>query len=78
MLKKSGSKIVKNVRLEVKKQMMNEATGHDWWHIERVYKMARRIVKEEGVAVNLFILDLASFLHDLDDWKFSNNYSKTK
>ena len=63
-------KIVEAIKQRVKEQMMSETTGHDWWHIERVFNMARRIAKEEGVRVNMFVIDLASLLHDIADWKF--------
>jgi uncharacterized protein len=46
-------------------------TGHDWWHIYRVYKLAQRIAEREQT--NLFIVELAALLHDIADWKFSND-----
>src|SRR3989338_1683464 len=42
--------------------------GHDWHHIERVWKMARRIGKEENA--DMFIVEMAALLHDIADWKF--------
>jgi len=53
----------------VKKRLGKEVTGHDWWHAYRVWKMALRIAKEEG-DVDLFVVQLAALLHDIEDWKF--------
>lgn len=42
--------------------------GHDWYHIERVWKMARYIGEQEGA--DPFVVELAALLHDIADWKF--------
>lgn len=48
---------------------MNGAEGgHDWFHIERVYKNALLIAKEENV--DEFIVSLGALLHDIADAKF--------
>ncbi len=52
----------------VKANMKNGESGHDWFHIERVWKMAKRIGEEEGA--NMFTVELAALLHDIADWKF--------
>ena len=65
------NKIIQEVRKYVKKKLESEPTGHDFWHSWRVWKMARKIAKREGG--NLFVIELASLLHDIDDWKFSGN-----
>jgi len=40
--------IVRKVAQEVKRRLEGEGTGHDWWHIERVWNNAKRIGKEEA------------------------------
>ncbi|MGP4071608.1 HD domain-containing protein [Piscibacillus sp. B03] len=55
----------------VKKELENEGTGHDWWHIERVTKMAERLSEEEGA--NPFICTMAALLHDLADEKLNES-----
>lgn len=45
-----------------------EATGHDWWHIHRVRKLALKIAEKEGA--DLFIVEMSSLLHDVGDYKF--------
>lgn len=54
----------------VKKQLKNAEGGHDWFHIERVYKNALLIAKNEDV--DLFVVQLGALLHDIADSKFHN------
>ncbi len=51
----------------VKNKLLNEATGHDWYHVERVRKMARKLQAVEGG--DLALVELAALLHDLGDYK---------
>ena len=54
----------------VKEKVKNYDAGHDWWHIERVWRNAQYINQfEQGDA---FIIDLAALLHDIADAKFFN------
>ncbi|MCB8963612.1 MAG: HD domain-containing protein [Bacteroidales bacterium] len=53
----------------VEQHCEGDSTGHDWWHIYRVVRLALRIGKEENA--NLELVEIASLLHDLDDWKLS-------
>ncbi|PTX64168.1 uncharacterized protein C8N46_101779 [Kordia periserrulae] len=52
----------------VQKTLANAEGGHDWFHIERVYKNALLIAKDENVDV--FIVSLGALLHDIADAKF--------
>ncbi len=52
----------------VKKVLEGEGSGHDWWHIYRVWRNAILIAEHERV--DLFVVQLAALLHDLDDFKF--------
>ena len=54
----------------VKKELKNAEAGHDWFHIERVFKNTLLISKDEKVA--LFTVSLAALLHDIADPKFYN------
>ncbi|HET8829081.1 MAG TPA: HD domain-containing protein [Pelobium sp.] len=54
----------------VKKELENAEAGHDWWHIERVWKTAKEIAKNEDV--NLEVVEFAALLHDIADSKFHN------
>ncbi|MCK4562430.1 MAG: HD domain-containing protein, partial [Flavobacteriaceae bacterium] len=52
----------------VKKTLQGAEGGHDWFHIERVWKNAKLIAKNEDV--DLFIIELGALLHDIADAKF--------
>lgn len=52
----------------VKKTLKNAEGGHDWFHIQRVYKLALHIAEKEEV--DLFIVSLGALLHDIADSKF--------
>jgi len=64
-------KIINKTIEYVKSKQQGEATGHDWWHTYRVYELARKIGQIENA--DLFIVELASLLHDLADWKFNDD-----
>jgi len=54
----------------VKTTLKDAEGGHDWFHIERVYKNALLISKTEQV--DGFIVALGALLHDIADSKFHN------
>jgi uncharacterized protein len=51
----------------VKETLHAEGSGHDWWHIYRVWSMAKTIAREEQA--NMLVVELAALLHDIADWK---------
>ena len=59
----------------VKQEFSDDSSGHDWWHIYRVWKNAITICEHEKA--DLFIVQLAALLHDLDDWKFNESEDET-
>jgi len=68
------NKIIRKVAQYAKERMAGEPTGHDWWHTNRVWHLSKKIAKKEGG--DLFIIELSSLLHDIDDWKFSGGGDK--
>lgn len=62
--------LIENTISFVKKELQNAEGGHDWFHIERVYKNALNISKEENC--NEIIVALGALLHDIADSKFHN------
>lgn len=62
--------LIANTKNYVKKQLANAEGGHDWFHIERVYRNALQIAK--GEQVNLLVVKLGALLHDIADSKFYN------
>jgi uncharacterized protein len=60
--------IIDKTILFVKEQLQNAEGGHDWFHIERVYKNAQLIAEHE--TCDLEIVKLSALLHDIADSKF--------
>ena len=60
--------VIQHIVDDVKRRFDGESTGHDWWHIYRVWQMAKRIGAEEHA--DSFVVELAALLHDIADWKF--------
>ncbi len=54
-----------------RRNYVDEGSGHDWWHIERVRNLARTIAREEGG--DPYICELAALLHDLADAKVAGD-----
>ncbi len=52
----------------VEEKLAGEGSGHDWWHIYRVWNLAKNIAGQEEA--NLKIVELSALLHDIADWKF--------
>ncbi|MCZ2127826.1 MAG: HD domain-containing protein [Anaerolineales bacterium] len=55
----------------VRREFADDASGHDWFHIERVWKTAAALCEIEKA--DSLITQLAALLHDLDDWKFNES-----
>lgn len=53
----------------VKNELYGAEGGHDWFHTERVWRIAEHIGKAEG-NVNMTIVTLGAILHDAADAKF--------
>jgi uncharacterized protein len=62
--------IINKTRLYARKVIEKNRSGHDWWHIYRVWMNARFLSKREKV--DCFVIELAALLHDIADWKFHN------
>ncbi|MDY4762117.1 HD domain-containing protein [Streptococcus thoraltensis] len=65
--------IIREAEFFVKSVLGGDSSGHDWWHIERVRKLAIRIAQEENA--NIFICELAALLHDIADGKLNESES---
>ncbi|MDN3678377.1 HD domain-containing protein [Flavobacterium paronense] len=60
--------IIDKTILFVKEKLENAEGGHDWFHIERVYKNSLLIAQEEDCDVT--VVKLGALLHDIADSKF--------
>jgi len=63
------TKLTRRVADSVRKSMQGEGSGHDWWHVWRVWRLAERLARTESRA-DRTVVALGALLHDLGDWKF--------
>ena len=74
MLRMNRKLIVKKTKEFVKAKLEGEGSGHDWWHIVRVYNNALDIAEKEGTFyegnIDVFVVELGALLHDVADHKF--------
>jgi len=68
------SDMIQNTIGFVQKTLADAEGGHDWFHIERVWKNAMLIAKEEDCDMEL--VQLAALLHDIADSKFHGGDEK--
>ena len=66
----SNENIINKTILFVKEKLDNAEGGHDWFHIERVYKNALSIAFNE--VCDDTVVKLGALLHDIADSKFHN------
>lgn len=64
----SNEEAIAGTAAYVKDALLGAEGGHDWWHIERVWKTAQHIQAQEGG--NALVVNLAALLHDIADAKF--------
>lgn len=69
-----NSQIIQNTIQFVKETLINTEGGHDWFHIERVWRNAKLIAQSEDV--DLEVIEIAALLHDIADSKFNNGDEK--
>lgn len=62
--------LIQNTVEFVKEKLEGAEAGHDWFHIERVWKLAKKIAETESC--NQEVVELAALLHDIADPKFHN------
>lgn len=61
--------LVAGVSASVRRRMEGEGSGHDWWHVWRVWRTAERLARTERRADRV-VVSLGALLHDVGDWKF--------
>lgn len=66
----NNEKLIEATKNYVKKELINAEGGHDWFHVERVYKNSLLIAKDEKA--DLLVIALGALLHDIADSKFHN------
>ncbi len=66
--------MIEEVIVHVKEALRDAEAGHDWFHIERVWRNALCIHEREGG--NKLVIELAALLHDIADSKFHGGDDK--
>lgn len=66
---KSSTNLFEEVKYIVEQKFKSESADHDWYHIERVLKLAEYIQDREGG--DLLVVQLAALLHDISDHKLN-------
>ena len=73
-MSENSSSLIENTITFVKKELRSAEGGHDWFHVERVYKNALKIAAGEekfaGKPIDKVVISLAALLHDIADYKF--------
>ncbi|MFP5107824.1 HD domain-containing protein [Neobacillus sp. C211] len=59
----------------VRNELAEDATGHDWFHVDRVRRNALHICWEEKTG-EAFIIEMAALLHDIPDEKLNESIEK--
>ena len=62
--------LIEKTSLYVQKELADDGSGHDWWHVYRVWSIAKKIAQKESA--DQTTVELAALLHDIADWKFNN------
>ncbi len=62
--------IIKKTEAFIKKTIFNNESCHDWWHVYRVWNLAKKIASTERV--DGFVVELGALLHDIADAKLHN------
>lgn len=62
--------IIKQTAKHVREILFGDSSGHDWWHVYRVWKNSIKIAGNENA--DLFVVQLAALLHDISDWKLND------
>jgi uncharacterized protein len=69
--------VIQKAEQYVQKKLGNDSTGHDWYHIDRVRKLALYISNKEQKG-DSFIIELASLFHDVLDDKLVSDVEREK
>jgi len=67
--------MIEQTEVYVRNELGEDATGHDWFHVDRVRRNALHICKEEK-AGDPFIIEMAALLHDISDEKLNESSEK--
>lgn len=64
----NNEKIILATAQFVKETLADSESGHDWWHIYRVWNLSKKLSENEDV--DILVVELGALLHDIADSKF--------
>jgi uncharacterized protein len=67
-MNKTKKQIISETVKILKKDFADDAAGHGWLHLERVWNMAKKLASDQQV--DIFLIEMSALLHDVDDYKF--------
>lgn len=65
----NNTQTIEATRQFIEEKFKTEASGHDYWHMYRVWQLAKTIAADEP-GVDMYIVELGALLHDIADAKF--------
>lgn len=68
---------IEKIRQYAKEKLGKDRSGHDFYHVERVAKIAQELAEQEGIADKM-IIEAASYLHDVIDDKVAEDVEKER
>ena len=66
--------IIEKIRQFAENHFADDGSGHDWWHVHRVWNTAKHLADAEGA--DRTIVEIAALLHDVADWKLNKDESQ--
>ncbi|MEJ9218654.1 DUF3658 domain-containing protein [Paenibacillus glucanolyticus] len=70
-MKTNDHQIILHAQEFARSILERDSSGHDWWHIQRVTRIARILANLEGA--NVYICELSALLHDVADEKLNES-----
>lgn len=67
----NNTEVIEKTATFIKDRLSGDSSGHDWWHVYRVWQLSKTIAAKEPKADSL-IVQLGALLHDIADWKFAD------
>ncbi|MDH5762149.1 MAG: HD domain-containing protein [Nitrospinota bacterium] len=66
--------LIEKIRQFAESHFADDGSGHDWWHVHRVWNTAKHLADAEGA--DRTIVEIAALLHDVADWKLNEDESQ--
>ncbi|WP_329094445.1 HD domain-containing protein [Actinomadura citrea] len=63
------TEVIERTAEYARETLHSDSSGHDWWHVARVHRLARELGAGEGA--DLYVVELAALLHDISDYKLN-------